>query len=89
MLGIVENAEYETEIDDPDLNNIIDRLKTKFHSEDSNRAQKIQILTILPSQWSTNKIARIMDAKKSMVKKAKLISKTKGILSLPDAKQGI
>ncbi|XP_015127114.1 uncharacterized protein LOC107048461 [Diachasma alloeum] len=83
LLGVVENGEQST-----DLNDIIDRLKAKYHSGNTTKAQKIQILTILPSEWSTTKVARIMGATTYMVKKAKNISRTKGILSMPDAKLG-
>lgn len=88
LLDIEESVDQSGEINDPDLNDIIDRLKIKFHSEGTTRAQKIQILTVLPSQWSVAKICQVMDTKKNMVQKAKKICETSGILSMPDAKLG-
>lgn len=74
--------------DTRDLRDILDRLKIKFHDKETSRSERIQILTVLPSHWSTNTMAETMDATKYVAKKAKELGKTKGILAMPDKKLG-
>ncbi|KAH0546735.1 hypothetical protein KQX54_014441, partial [Cotesia glomerata] len=50
--------------------------------------EKIQILTLLPPDWSVYKVCNIMEATKDIVKVWKSLRERRGILSLPDSKPG-
>lgn len=71
-----------------DLHNILSGLKEKIHHEGSTRATKVQILTVLPLYWSNKKVCQEMDVTQGMAKQAKELRRTKGILSMPDVRQG-
>ena len=34
------------------LNSIVNKIKSKIHNEETTRAEKLQILTLVPSDWS-------------------------------------
>ncbi|XP_066600762.1 uncharacterized protein [Prorops nasuta] len=61
-----------------DLKNLIGRLKEKFHDKNTIRSEKIQILTLLPNEWSLKKVCKIMDATEYMVSVSKRLSVSKG-----------
>ena len=62
---------------------IIEQLKEKFHST-TERSVQVQVLTVLPMNWSIEKIQVEFGASNFMVRKAKQLVKDKGILSSPD-----
>lgn len=84
----VPNAGPVDQNDTRDLLDIVGRLKQKLHQEGTTRAEKIQILTILPQYWSAQLMCEIMDVSKHMVLTAKKLEQTTGILSMPHAKAG-
>ena len=66
---------------------IIQQLKEKFQST-TNRADKLQVLTVLPKSWSIRKIEKEFGATNYMVRKAKQLVLEKGVLSSPNPKPG-
>lgn len=72
-----------------DLINVILRLKHKFHDGQLSNSNKIQILTILPPEWSVQKICENMETSPYLVKKAKQLFQEDGILSTPAKKKGM
>lgn len=66
----------------------IEHLKKKFHDKEITQKEKIQILTLLPPDWSVYKVCNIMEATKDIVKVSKSLRERRGILSLPDSKPG-
>ena len=66
---------------------IIEQLKEKFHST-TERSVQVQVLTVLPMNWSIEKIQVEFGASNFMVRKAKQLVKDKGILSSPDPRPG-
>lgn len=68
---------------------LIHTLKEKFHRNETNKANKLQILTLLPPDWSAKMISRTMGTTIYMAKSSKKLVQGKGILSLPNAKHGI
>lgn len=85
----VPNLETSSEIESRDLHDIIDRLKGKLHLDETSKAEKIQILTVLPLYWSTEKLSEVMDVSRTMANAAKELGNMKGILSMPDARRGL
>lgn len=83
----VDNEMYDRN-DARDLHCMIDQLKEKFHHKDTSRAQKIQILTLLPSHWSSKRVSEVMNATLYMVKAAKKLAEEQGILSTPNSRLG-
>ncbi|CAD6227291.1 GSCOCG00006079001-RA-CDS, partial [Cotesia congregata] len=67
---------------------ILENLKDKFKAENTPQTLKVQILTLLPSDWSINKICDVMGATKHMAILSKSLKERKGILSEPEKKQG-
>lgn len=85
-LGVKNNVNYE--YTDADAADIIDKLKCKFNDDDTSRSSRIQILTLLPTSWSVNKVVEVMGASEHMVRVAKNLVTDKGILSTPAKKIG-
>ena len=52
------------------------------------KSVKVQILTLLPMSWSIKKIENEFKASNYMVRKAKCLVKSGGILSTPNPSQG-
>lgn len=67
---------------------MVAELKEKFHDEKTSTAEKIQILTVMPPNWSVEKIVRVMGATKYLVGKAKQLYHSEGILATPAPKIG-
>lgn len=72
-----------------DLNSMLHAFKQEFHEKDTIRAQKVQLLTLLPMNWSIKRVSDTMDASDYMVRQAKELVRTKGILSTPASKLGL
>jgi len=70
-----------------DESEIIMQLKEKFQAT-SERSEKVQILTVLPSSWSIRQVQEEFGASNYMVRKAKELVKQKGILSTPNPRHG-
>lgn len=89
LFRLDNDSQPDQNINLTDFQNLIDRLKIKFNDESTSTGQKIQILTLLPSEWSERKICDVMNSSRYMVQVAKKLSKTVGILSKPETKLGI
>lgn len=86
LLGINDKSNhYQNSVD---YQNIVENLKAKFKAESTTRSEKLQILTLLPSDWSINKICDVMGATKHMAIVSKLLKEKKGTLSMPQRKIG-
>ena len=68
-----------------DYEELIRSLKSKFQ-ETQEKNEKYQILTLLPTSWGEKKIQNEFGCTLYMARTAKQLRKTKGILSVPDAK---
>ena len=66
---------------------IIEQLKGKFQSTTS-RHEQLQVLTVLPKNWSIKKIQDKFQVTSYMAQQSKMLVKDKGILSIPDPKRG-
>lgn len=86
-----DTASYDNLIsdDNPELTGkeIIVQLKNKFENT-SKLNEKLQILSVLPLNWSTEKIVSIFGATKYMIKKVKQRVKENGILFIPEQNKG-
>jgi len=77
LLGLDNKSNhYENSVNYQD---ILENLKIKFDSGSTTRAQKLQILTLLPSDWSINKICDVIGATKHMALLSKPLKERKGI----------
>lgn len=63
------------------------QLKNKFDNT-SKSSEKLQILSVLPSSWSTEKISNIFGASAYMVKKVKQKVIQDGVLFIPEKSKG-
>ena len=70
-----------------DESEMIKQLKEKFY-ETQEKSVKVQILTLLPMSWSIKKIENEFKASNYMVRKAKTLVKSGGILSTPNPNYG-
>ena len=50
--------------------------------------EKVKILTLAPESWSTSKTCNEFDVSKYLVKKARKLKNSKGILVEPEKKKG-
>ncbi|KAK0169394.1 hypothetical protein PV328_012113 [Microctonus aethiopoides] len=75
--------------DNPELTGreMIEQLKNKFNNT-SKTCEKLKILSVLPSSWSTEKIVNIFGASTYMAKKVKQKVNQDGILFIPDQNKG-
>ena len=90
----ITEAMKRTLISDPggqsrlrDDDEIVEQLKKKYKVSTS-RSEQLQILTILPQSWTTQKIQDVFQTTNYMARQAKLLVKEKGILSTPNPKHG-
>jgi len=83
--AFVKSMHMSEDIDDK--SEIIKQLKVKFH-ETQQKSVKIQILTLLPMSWSIKKVEYEFKASNYMVRKAKALVKSGGILSTPNPNHG-
>lgn len=79
-LGVHCEIDSDLYVDSRDFVDVIDKLKKKYH-EETGRSEKIQILTILPTNRSIEKCSEIMNATQYSVKLAKKLSLERGILA--------
>ncbi|XP_044005534.1 uncharacterized protein LOC122850452 [Aphidius gifuensis] len=85
---VADNKSSDLRQDGKHFRELIEKLKDKFHANDTTKNMKIQILTLLPSDWSLRKIAEIMDTTKHMAQVSRHVIEKRGILSSGDARQG-
>lgn len=86
LLGLQDNNnKYENSLN---CEGILNNLKQKFNDKSTTREQKIQILTLLPVDWSINQICDIMGATKHMAVASKYLTEKEGVMSAPKAKKG-
>lgn len=87
LFDIDGNPETETNTA-KDETIILAQLKQKFSDPLTSRKEKVQILTILPMEWTLNKITSEFGATNYMAREVKQLVKEKGIMSTPDPKPG-
>lgn len=68
---------------------LIKLLQDKFNDKKTEKSLKIQILTLLPEQWSERRICETMNTSRHMSRVAKALVEEKGLLSVPESKLGI
>ena len=61
------------------LNSIVNQIKSKIHNEETTRAEKLQILTLVPSEWSRKKAAEIFEVSERTVRKARDLEEEHGV----------
>ncbi|KAF7996077.1 hypothetical protein HCN44_009913 [Aphidius gifuensis] len=86
---VADNKSSDLRQDGKHFRELIEKLKDKFHANDTTKNMKIQILTLLPSDWSLRKIAEIMDTTKHMAQVSRHVIEKRGILSSGDARQAL
>ena len=84
---IQESNENEMAKSKIELDEILNQLKEKFHSS-VGRAEKLQVLTVLPKSWSTRRISTEFECSDYMARRVKKLVAEKGILSTPNPKPG-
>ena len=84
---IQESNENEMAKSKIELDEILNQLKEKFHSS-VGRAEKLQVLTVLPKSWSTRRISTEFECSDYMARPVKKLMAEKGILSTPNSKPG-
>ncbi|XP_044575132.1 uncharacterized protein LOC123258940 [Cotesia glomerata] len=67
---------------------LIKLLQDKFNDKETEKSLKIQILTLLPEQWSERRISETMNTSRHMSRVAKALVEEKGLLSVPESKLG-
>ena len=67
---------------------LLNNLKDLINKDSCTKEQKIQILTLFPTSWTTIEIMRNFIVSRRQVEKARDLLNSKGILSLPSPKQG-
>ena len=82
---IIAPAKEPSVIDDK--SELIMQLKEKFQAT-IEISDKVQILTVLPRSWITQKVQEEFGASNNMVCKAKELVKQKGVLSTPNPIHG-
>lgn len=73
--------------DSVDLHEILSALKQKFETESTSVSEKLQILTIIPQNWTIEKTCKFFHTTEHMVKKARRLRKEKGPLGVPGPKK--
>ena len=61
------------------MNSIVNKIKSKIHNEETTRAEKLQILTLVPSEWSRKKAAEIFEVSERTVRKARDLEEEHGV----------
>lgn len=75
------------ERNEADFQCLIEELKAKF-AETTSHADKIQILTLIPKSWSLEKTRAEFSTTMYLVRKARYIKKSFGVLGKPTSRQG-
>ncbi|GBN96229.1 hypothetical protein AVEN_174177-1 [Araneus ventricosus] len=83
----IENNHQSVDLQNEDLYSLVEELKIKF-AETTSHADKVQILTLVPKSWSLEKTKREFSTTMYLVRKARNIKKSFGVLGKPAARQG-
>lgn len=86
---LVTDEQSNFDDDSENFRNLIELLRAKFNDPQTEKSEKIQILTLLPMKWSERKIGEAMNTTRYMARLAKKLTGEKGILSTPESKLGI
>ena len=86
-----EDKEILGKYDDPrsksdELDRLHELMKDKLKG--SSFSEKIQILTLIPDSWSRSYCSTFFDVSEHLIRQARDLKKTKGILAVPNAKKG-
>lgn len=87
LLGLDDQSNHYT--NSLNYQNILENLKSKLNDTSASRADKLKILTLLPSEWSIERICDVMSVTKHLATVSKQLKENKGILSTPERKKGI
>ena len=71
-----------------DLDRLLYLMKEKLNDKTLKTSQKIKILTLSPESWSRSKVASFFNVSEYIVREARKVKESKGILELPDVKKG-
>ena len=87
---IQEDQEKNTVKDENQIafENTISKIKEKIHNPNSIRAQKIQVLTMAPNNWSRKKVSDLFKVSERFVRDAKQQERSNGVCSLPPPRKG-
>ncbi|XP_074112106.1 uncharacterized protein LOC141535849 [Cotesia typhae] len=85
-LGIPNPVDFQCS--NTDAAEIITKLREKFHDTNTTKSLRIQMLTLMPSSWSIEKIVEVMGTTTYMARLAINLEADKGILSIPEKKMG-
>lgn len=83
-----EGSNYTRSNREIELEGMLDELKQKFSTLESNNPLRLQILTIAPSPWSVRKIAQEFDTTRYLADKSKKLKAKSGILPDSIAREG-
>lgn len=92
LLSSTDEESIDDESIDDDAANfrsLIEKLHDKFNDKDTEKSVKIQILTLLPENWSERHICEVMNTSRHWSRVAKNLVEEKGILSTPESKLGM
>lgn len=85
-LGIPNPVDFQCS--DTDAAEIIQKLREKFHDTNTTKSLRLQMLTLMPSSWSIEKIVEVMGTTTYMARLARNLEADKGILSIAEKKMG-
>ena len=63
-------------------------MKEKLNDKSLKTSQKIKIITIPPESWCKTKVASFVNVSEFVVREARKVKNSTGILELPDEKRG-
>ncbi|KAI4473734.1 hypothetical protein M0804_015206 [Polistes exclamans] len=86
-LGVQNTVEFQCS--DTDAAEIIEKLREKFNDTDTSTSLRLQILTLMPSSWSIDKIVVVMGATMYMARLARKLAADQGVLPIPEKKIGV
>lgn len=82
---LLTDTDYDHILGDED--EIVEQLRNKFELSTS-RSEQLQILTVLPQNWTLQNIQHVFQTSDYMARRSKQLVKEKGILSTPNPKLG-
>ena len=82
-----ENEETGNEIQFA-FQSMISKIKNKIQDSSSTRAEKIQVLTMAPENWSRKKVSEVFGVSEKLARDAKQQGSNSGVCSLPPPRKG-
>lgn len=70
------------------LKDLLENMKTKFHDKNTTRHEKMQILTLLPSNWQYNDIKQHFEVSEYMINLSRKLQRERGLMSTQSANTG-